>query len=98
MGLTLVKGIKTTKCLLNFQLHCSRSTVDPEKGLRNVSGAVKLWWSAKTRCKVKDSRETTESHAATVDDDNEEDALVLDGWEHWIEQYMPTNMQSDRNL
>ena len=55
----------------------------------DASGAVKLWWSAKTHHIVKDSRKTPESHAAAVEeiiDDNEEDALVLDGWEDWIEQ------------
>ena len=90
---SVLKNIKTEKRTRLSEDNLDdlmRISVDaPEMSAWDASGAVKLWWSAKTRRTVKDTRKTPESAAAEVeiiDDNEEEDALVLDGWEDWIEQ------------
>ena len=92
---SVLKNIKTEKRTRlsadNLDDLMGISVDAPEMSAWDASGAVKLWWSAKTRRTVKDSRKTPEStHAAaeeeSIDDNEEDDALVLDGWEDWIEQ------------
>ena len=89
---SVLKNIKTEKRTRLSADHLNGISVDaPDRSAWDANGAVKLWWSAKTCCIVKDSRKTPEStHAAaeeeSIDDNEEDDALVLDGWEDWNEQ------------
>eukprot|EP00731_Ephydatia_muelleri_P003766 Em0001g3766a len=83
---SVLKNIKTEKRTRLSEDNLDdlmRISVDaPEMSAWDASGAVKLWWSAKTRRTVKDTRKTPESAAAEVeiiDGNEEEDALVLDG-------------------
>ena len=62
----------------------------PEMSAWDASGAVNSG-GVQQHAIVKDSRKTPESaHAAAeediIDDNEEDDALVLDSWEDWIEQ------------
>eukprot|EP00731_Ephydatia_muelleri_P017065 Em0010g163a len=67
---SVLKNIKTEKRTRLSEDNLDdlmRISVDaPEMSAWDASGAVKLWWSAKTRRTVKDTRKTPESAAAEV--------------------------------